>query len=171
MNTTTPALMNKMMVFKAESLLPVMLVFMLMASCSAPDGNVNEANGVENQIVVSEEVTNDEPISFFTGSYADEWDHFRFAIIEGREFDWDKFVWIEGQSGWDYTYLFEDDFTKSVLAETAYESLSPLWTDDGAKELEFWVVAVDAEGQTVGNVFTFSETSYGLVMTGFRSYE
>ncbi len=163
--------MNKALKFNRIYLLSFVAVFGLMASCSSPQGYSKEAVEVDTLAVDSETAAYDDPVRFFSGTYADEWDHFRFAIIEGREFDWDKFVWIEGQSGWDYAWLFDDDYTKSVLAETTYDKLDEKLTEDGFVEKEFWVVVVNAEGQPEGHVFTFRETSYGLAMTGFLAYE
>jgi len=87
---------------------------------------------------------------------ADAWSAFQEKILNPtEEIDWFK-LGIEYRSDWLYIADFfeHDEYTRSVLAETSFEGLTPT-TYMGHDAYGFDVVAMDALGNIAGHTYYF----------------
>jgi hypothetical protein len=96
-----------------------------------------------------------------------DWDNFRNTLIEKKEFDWNSFVEIEGQSGEDYAYLFENEEAIEQLKKTAYSNLyDAILFNEPIKQLT--IGKFEEFTRPEGHTFYFKETDKGLKFIGFE---
>jgi len=96
-----------------------------------------------------------------------DWDNFRNTIIQKKEFDWNSFVEIEGQSGEDYAYLFENEEAIEQLKKTAYSDLyDAMLFNEPIKQLT--IGKFEEFTRPEGHTFYFKETDKGLKFIGFE---
>lgn len=96
-----------------------------------------------------------------------DWDNFRNTIIQKNTFDWNTFVEIEGQSGEDYAYLFENEEAIEQLKKTAYSDLyDAMLFNEPIKQLT--IGKFEEFTRPEGHTFYFKETDKGLKFIGFE---
>lgn len=121
------------------------------------------------EIISGDESSTTEEIAFSNLNYAELWDAFRFGIVNNNpDFDWYKFVEIEGQDPNDYASFFEDDYTRLVLENTSYEYLED--AQYNGVDVKLFQVVVAADNDLFGNKYYFRESSYGLFLIGIESF-
>lgn len=134
-------------------------IISLVFSCTQ---NTSETNSGDDSSATKE-------IAFSNLNYSELWDEFRFGIINNDpDFDWYKFVEIEGQDPYDYASFFEDDYTKLVLENTAFEHLEDAQYNE--TDVKLFQVVVAADNDLFGNKYYFRESSYGLFLVGIESF-
>jgi hypothetical protein len=146
---------------KKTSLIAFVLSFIII-SCNTSSENSSEASEFDNI---------NEPISFVDeAKYAEDWDNFRMGIVNNdSDFDWYKFVEIEGQDPYDYASFFEDDYTKLVLENTTYDQLEDAQYFGNLVKAFYVIIAADND--MYGNVYYFKEGGNGLSLVGFEDYQ
>jgi len=100
---------------------------------------------------------------------ANQWDEFRFGIVNNDpDFDILKYYDPEQVSQDVVSTLLDDDFTKMMLESTTYDLLEDA-IFDGISAKAFYVI-IATQDITVGTIYYFRETSYGLQLLGTMPY-
>lgn len=63
-------------------------------------------------------------IDLKTNLMAENWEILKTSIINDENFDWQKFIIIEGQNAEEYSFLFKNETAKETLKKTTYETLN-----------------------------------------------
>ena len=100
---------------------------------------------------------------------ANQWDEFRFAIVNNdpdfdllKHYDPDQVPQDVAQQ------LMDDEYTKMTLGITPYDGLEDE-IFDGISAKAFYVL-IAADDITIGTIYYFRETSYGLQLLGTMPY-
>jgi hypothetical protein len=112
-----------------------------------------------------------EEISLSTTEHfgANQWDEFRFGIVNNDpDFDLLKYYDPDQVPSEVAHTLLDDDFTKMVLESTTYDLLDDA-IFDGISAKAFYVL-IAADDITIGTIYYFRETSYGLQLLGTMPY-
>jgi hypothetical protein len=106
----------------------------------------------------------------YSGNYEDDWEHFKRSILtDDTDFDWMKFANTDYETALEYSNMFEDDYTRSILSETTYEQLEEEIIK-GVTVKKMHVVVSDGMGNMMGYTYMFAETSMGLEFYGYDSF-
>jgi hypothetical protein len=144
-----------MKIWKALIILGALMVF---HSC--------ETNNTE-----QDEIDTTEEISFQDSQLfgANHWDEFRFGIVNNDpDFDILKYYDPEQVSQDVVSTLLDDDFTKMMLESTTYDLLEDA-IFDGISTKAFYVI-IATQDISIGTIYYFRETSYGLQLLGTMPY-
>ena len=100
---------------------------------------------------------------------ANQWDEFRFAIVNNDpNFDLLKYYDPDRVPHDVAEQLLYDDYTKMTLGITPYDALEDE-IFDGISAKAFYVL-IAADDITIGTIYYFRETSYGLELLGTMPY-
>jgi hypothetical protein len=98
-----------------------------------------------------------------------QWDAFRFGIVNNDpDFDLLKYYDPEQVSREEANTLLDDDYTKMMLESTTYGMLEDE-IFDGISAKAFYVI-IASDGISIGTIYYFRETSYGLQLLGTMPY-
>jgi hypothetical protein len=125
-----------------------------------------ETNNVE-----KDEVEVNDEISFQDSELfgANQWDEFRFGIVNNDpDFDILKFYDPESVSEDVVNTLLDDEYTKMMLESTSYDMLEDA-IFDGISAKAFYVI-IASQDISMGTIYYFRETSYGLQLLGTMPY-
>lgn len=127
-------------------------------------------NNTQPETVSNQKQVLDEPIAMLEDVFAaNQWDEFRYAIVNNdpdfdllKHYDPDRVPHDVAEQ------LLYDDYTKMTLGITPYDALEDE-IFDGISAKAFYVL-IAADDITIGTIYYFRETSYGLELLGTMPY-
>lgn len=127
-------------------------------------------NSTDNETSANKDEIVDEQIEASSDVFAaNQWDEFRFGIVNNDpDFDLLKHYDPEQVPHDVAQQLIDDEYTKMTLGITPYDALEDeIFDGISAKAL---YVLIAADDITIGTIYYFRETSYGLQLLGTMPY-